>query len=270
MANTIKAAVVQAAPVLFDTPKTMLKLADLAREATGMGANLIVFPEAFVGGYPKGHDFGARLGMRTPEGREEFRRYFESAIDVPGPAASRLGESPETLGVHLVVGVIERDGGTLYCTALTFGPDWPTSRQAPQADADGDGAAGLGLWRRLDLDCGRHADRQDRAVSSAGRTICRCCGMAMYAQGVELYCAPTVDDRDDLASYDAARSPSKGGASCSRPASISRAAMVRSTTRPFTAMTRAPYLSAVAPASSTRSAMCSSNPISTGETIKTA
>ena len=62
-----KAAVVQAAPVLFDTPKTLSKLAELARDAAGRGAELVVFPEAFVGGYPKGLDFGARLGTRSPE-----------------------------------------------------------------------------------------------------------------------------------------------------------------------------------------------------------
>ena len=61
MQSTIKAAVVQAAPVLFDTPRTMVKLAELARKAANQGADLVVFPEAFVGGYPKGLDFGARL-----------------------------------------------------------------------------------------------------------------------------------------------------------------------------------------------------------------
>src|ERR1700759_2806575 len=122
MSKTIKAPVVQAGPALFDTPKTMSKLAERAREAAGLGANLVVFPEAFVGGYPKGLDFGARLGMRSPEGREDFRRYHESAIDLPGPEATRLGEVARDNGVHLVVGVIERDRGTLYCTALTYGP----------------------------------------------------------------------------------------------------------------------------------------------------
>src|ERR1700730_17523670 len=123
MSKTIKAAVVQTGPVLFDTPKTMSKLAERARETTGLGANLVVFPEAFVGGYPKGLDFGARLGMRSPEGREDFRRYYESAITVPGPEMLEIAEVARRDRLHLVVGVIERDGGTLYCTALMFGPD---------------------------------------------------------------------------------------------------------------------------------------------------
>ena len=52
------------------------------------GANLIVLPEAFVGDCPKEIDFGARLGPRNPEGPDELRRYYESTIDVPGPAAT--------------------------------------------------------------------------------------------------------------------------------------------------------------------------------------
>ena len=57
---TVKAVVVQAAPILFDTSRTLEKLADLTRDASAQGADLVVFPEAFIGGYPKGLDFGAR------------------------------------------------------------------------------------------------------------------------------------------------------------------------------------------------------------------
>src|SRR4051812_9674539 len=86
-----RVAVVQAAPVLFDTARTLDRLAQLTAEAAARQAELVVFPEAFVGGYPKGHDFGISLGMRTPEGRDEFRRLFDSAVDVPGPATEALG-----------------------------------------------------------------------------------------------------------------------------------------------------------------------------------
>ncbi len=87
----MRVAVVQAAPVLFDTPKTLQKLADLAADAARKGAELVVFPEAFVGGYPKGHDFGVSVGIRSPEGRDEFRRYFENAIEISGPGAELIG-----------------------------------------------------------------------------------------------------------------------------------------------------------------------------------
>jgi nitrilase len=56
-------------------------------------------------------------------GRKLFRRYFEGAIDVPGPATGRLGEAARAQAAWAVIGVIGRDGGTLYCTALFFAPD---------------------------------------------------------------------------------------------------------------------------------------------------
>src|SRR3954453_17285448 len=119
----VRVAVVQAAPTLFDPPRPLQKLPDLPADPARQRAVLVVFPEAFVGGYPKGHDFGVVVGLRSPEGRDEYRRLFESAIDVPGEATGAIGKVARENGVHLVVGVVERDGGTLYCTALILGPD---------------------------------------------------------------------------------------------------------------------------------------------------
>lgn len=102
----MRAAVVQAAPALFDTPRSLDKLAALAAAAARQGAGLVVFPEAFVGGYPKGHDFGVSVGVRSPEGRDEFRRLFESAVEVPGPATERIGSVAGDHTLHLVVGVV--------------------------------------------------------------------------------------------------------------------------------------------------------------------
>src|SRR5437868_6984080 len=121
--NNHRVAVVQAGPVPFDRSRTLAKALTLVSEAAAQGAELIVFPEAYLTGYPKGLDFGARVGMRSPEGRREFRRYFESAIDVPGPETEALADAAARTGAYLVIGVIERQIGTLYCTALFFGPD---------------------------------------------------------------------------------------------------------------------------------------------------
>ena len=118
--STFRAAVIQAAPVVFNRDATIEKIRTLAADAATQGAKLAVFPEAFVSAYPKGLDFGARVGGRTAEGRVMFRRYFESAIDVPGPAVDAIGEIAREHAMYIVIGVIERDGGTLYCTALFF------------------------------------------------------------------------------------------------------------------------------------------------------
>lgn len=66
--------------LLFITDKAERLLA----EAAGYGSQLVVFPEAFIGGYPRGSNFGVTIGNRTAKGKEEFRKYHASAIDVPG------------------------------------------------------------------------------------------------------------------------------------------------------------------------------------------
>src|ERR1700730_2212874 len=121
--KSVRAAVVQNSAVVFNREATLEKVARLVKDAKREGAELVVFPEAFVSAYPKGLDFGAVIGSRTAEGREDFRRYFESAVDVPGPAVDFLGQLAGDHHVHLVIGVIERDGGTLYCTVLFFSPE---------------------------------------------------------------------------------------------------------------------------------------------------
>jgi len=81
-----RVAVVQSSPVVFDLKRTIEKLTSLTHEAAKQGAKLVLFPEAFISAYPRGLDFGAVVGSRTDAGREDFRRYWESSVDVPGPA----------------------------------------------------------------------------------------------------------------------------------------------------------------------------------------
>ena len=60
---------------------------------------------------------------RSDKGREDFRRYWESSVDVPGPAVEDLGRTARSNSIYLVIGVVERDGGTLYCSVLFFAPN---------------------------------------------------------------------------------------------------------------------------------------------------
>src|ERR1700741_5002721 len=115
-------AVVQASPVVFDRERTTAKVHALAGDAARQGARLVLFPEAFVSAYPRGLDFGAVVGARTDAGREGFRRYWASSVDIPGPAIDRLARTARSFDIFLVVGVVERDGGTLYCTVVFFAP----------------------------------------------------------------------------------------------------------------------------------------------------
>ncbi len=189
------AAVVQNAPVVFDVNATLTKINELTADAAKKGATLVVFPEAFVSAYPKGLDFGARVGMRSAEGRDTFRRYFESAIDVPGPATETLAKTAKTHGVYLVLGVIEREIGTLYCTALFFAPDGTLLGKHRKVMPT---AMERIIWGFGD---GSTMPVFDTAIGKLGAVICwenymPLMRMAMYAKGIELYCAPTADDRE--------------------------------------------------------------------------
>src|ERR1700758_5703891 len=105
--TNVRVAVVQAGAVPFDSDACIDKAVRLIEEAAAMGARVIVFPEAFIGGYPKGLNFGLVVGARDPAGREEFRLYLDAAIVVPGPQTHRLGEAAATRGSYVVIGVIE-------------------------------------------------------------------------------------------------------------------------------------------------------------------
>jgi nitrilase len=193
--STVRVAVVQAAPVAFDRESTLQRVRALTSEAAGEGARLIVFPEAFVSGYPRGLDFGARVGSRTPEGRELFRRYWESAVVVPGPATEELGSSAREAGAYLVMGVVERDGGTLYCTVLFFDPGGSLMGKHRKLMPT---AAERLVWGQGD---GSTMPVFDTPLGKLGAVICwenymPMLRMHMYARGIQLYCAPTADDRE--------------------------------------------------------------------------
>lgn len=191
----VKVAVVQAGSVLFGTPATLRKLARLAEDAALEGAKLIVFPEAFVGGYPKGVTFGAHVGSRSAEGRDLFRRYYDSAITVPGLETAAIGEIAAKQRTHIVTGVIERDGGTLYCSVLHFDDKGELINRRRKLMPT---ACERLIWGMGD---GSTLDVVQTPFGRVGAVICwenymPMLRMAMYDGGVELYCAPTVDDRD--------------------------------------------------------------------------
>lgn len=192
---SVVVAAVQAGSVLFDTPATLAKGERLIREAAAAGARLVVLPEAFVGGYPKGVDFGVTVGSRSAEGRELFRRYREAAIAVPGAETARLAELSSQLGVDLVIGVIERGGGTLYCTALFVTPAGGMVAKHRKLLPT---AAERYLWGQGDGST-MPAVRSEYGV--LGAAICwenylPLFRQTMYAKGVDIWCAPTVDDRE--------------------------------------------------------------------------
>jgi nitrilase len=124
--RSVEVAVIQAGSPLFDGVAAVEKACRLIGEAGASGARLILLPEAFIGGYPRGLSFGTVVGSRSGEGRELFARYHEAALEVPGPGVERLGAAAAAAKAFVAVGVVERDAGhpgTLYCSLLYFDPD---------------------------------------------------------------------------------------------------------------------------------------------------
>jgi len=193
--ETFKAAVIQAASIPTDSMACAAKAAALIHEAAQAGARVLVFPEAFLGGYPKGNAFGSPIGMRTPRGRDDYARYHGQAIRLDGEEVAIVAQAAAEAQAVVVIGCIEADGGTLYCTVLYF-----------------DGDKGLvGKHRKLMPTAGERliwgfGDGStmpviDTAYGRVGAVICwenymPMLRMYMYSQGVALYCAPTADDRD--------------------------------------------------------------------------
>lgn len=188
------AACIQAAPVAFDVARTLEKARDLIADASRQGAKLILFPEAFVSAYPRGANFGAAIGARSMEGREQFKLYHASSIDVPGPAVDALALVAKQNTVHLVIGVIERDGGTLYCTVLFFTDDGTFIGKHRKLMPTGSERL---VWGFGD---GSTLPVYDTAIGRLGAVICwenymPMLRAAMYAQRIQVYCAPTADGR---------------------------------------------------------------------------
>ena len=195
----LTAAVAQTASVLLDTPATIDRALSWMAEAAARGAQVLVFPEAFIGGYPKGADFHIYIGGRTPQGRAEYKHYFDAAVSVDGPEIAQLAKAALQHKLYVCVGIIERDGGTLYCTAVYLGPDGRV----------------LGKHRKLmptalerlvwGFGDGSTLQAVDTPYGKLGAVICwenymPALRMAMYQQRIALYCAPTADDRDSWAS----------------------------------------------------------------------
>lgn len=193
--RTVRVAVVQTAPVAFDLPATLDRVHQLTTTAAAQGAELVLFPEAFVSAYPRGLTFGSVIGSRSDEGRAWYERYWASSVDLSGPHAEQLGAIARAHALHLVIGVMERAGGSLYCSVCTFGPDGTllaTHRKlVPTAAerivwAQGDGASVHGV---------------PTPVGVLGTAVCwenymPLLRTALYEDGVQLWLAPTADSRD--------------------------------------------------------------------------
>ena len=194
-----RVAIIQAAAVPYEPMASVEKAGGILRRVAEQGARLAVFPEAYIGGYPKGASFGSVIGNRSGVGRELYQRYVEGAVALDGPELAALAEFVEQTGVITVVGIIERFGRTLYCTAVTLAPGRGIAGYHRKLMPTGQERL---VWGFGD---GSTIEPVNSEIGVLGSVICwenymPALRQAMFAQGVELYCAPTADDRPSWAS----------------------------------------------------------------------
>ncbi|MHA2937106.1 carbon-nitrogen hydrolase family protein [Vibrio sp. RC27] len=195
MNKNCKVAIIQDSSVPFDSEKTADKSVQLIEECAENGAELVVFPEAFIGTYPKGLTFDAPVGTRLPEGRNDFYRYFEGAVELDGEEMTKVVVASSENSIFVVMGIIERVGSTLYCSVVFVDPKLGVVNVRRKLMPTG---AERLVWGFGD---GSTLDVVDSDIGKIGAVICwenymPSLRMAMYAQGVELYCVPTADDRE--------------------------------------------------------------------------
>jgi len=194
----VKVCLVQDSPVFFDKEKSLQKVETLVAENVKKGCQLIIFPESFIPGYPRGFSFGANIGKRTDEGRQLYAEYVNNSISIEGKDLKRLEELSRRHAMYLVIGVTERqeNNGSLYCSMLYISPT--------------DGLLGVhrkikptGTERTIWAEAsGESLVTFKTKIGKLGGLICwenymPEARMAMYKKGVEIYIAPTADSREE-------------------------------------------------------------------------
>lgn len=198
MKKNLKVAVIQSAPVLFNKDATIKKTGMLVTDAVNNGANLVLFPEAFIPAYPRGLSFGTVVGSRSSEGKSTWLRYWDNSLEIPGEDQEELGNIAKKHNLYLVIGVIEKDQdtqGTLYCTLLYFAPDGKLIGKHRKLKPT---AAERIIWGEGD---GSDLQVHQTELGRIGGLICwenymPLARMALYKQGIQIYLAPTADQRD--------------------------------------------------------------------------
>ena len=195
MRESVKVACVQAEPAILDREATLDKLATLTAEAAGAGAQLVVFPETFVPVYPSSRWARTFAGWADERAKAVFARICANAVEVPGPAADRLGEIAREHGVWLVTGVNELERGTLYNTLLYHAPDGSLALHHRKLVPTNHERL---IWGQGD---GRGLRAVETPLGRLGGLICwenymPLARFALYESGLELYIASTADDGD--------------------------------------------------------------------------
>ncbi|MBR9918005.1 carbon-nitrogen hydrolase family protein [bacterium] len=189
--------VVQATPILFDLENSIKKIEYWTEQASKENPDLVLFPEAFLPGYPRGLTFGTKVGDRSASGRETWLRFWENSLSVPGAYVSDLSEIAKKYNTWLVIGVVEKgDSGSLYCSVLYFNNEGTLVGKHRKLKPT---AAERIIWGEGD---GSDLEVYKSEFGKISGLICwenymPLARTFLYEKGVQIYLAPTADQRDN-------------------------------------------------------------------------
>jgi predicted amidohydrolase len=190
--TTVRVAAIQATPVILDADACVAKAIRLFEESAGKGAQLAVLPETFIPLYPSNR--WAKGAANFSGWDELWEQLHANSIEVPGPHVDELAAACRRLKLHAVVGINERDGGSLYNAFVTLGPGGLLHKHRKLMPTQ---------HERLFHGIGAGTDLQpvDTALGKIGGLICwenrmPLARWAVYQSGPQIWVAPTADDSD--------------------------------------------------------------------------
>ncbi len=196
--STCKIAVIQAAPIMFDKVACTKKAIGQINTASQNGAQLIVFPELFIPGYPYGMTFGFTTGSRTAEGRLDWKYYYDNSIVIPGPETALLAEAAKKAKTYVSIGVSERDAtsATLYNSNIVFSPEGKIDAVHRKLKPTG---AERVIWGDANQD---YFPITQSPWGPIGSLICwesymPLARVALYQKGVTIYISPNTNDNKE-------------------------------------------------------------------------
>lgn len=196
--KTCAIAVVQAAPVMFDKAACTEKALSLIRSAAEKQAEVIVFPELFIPGYPYGMTFGFTVGSRSEDGRQDWKLYYDNSILVPGPETAALAQAAKAARAYVSIGVSERDAvsGTLYNSNLVFSPKGELDAVHRKLKPTG---AERVVWGDGNRDYFPITETPWGPMASliCWESYMPLARVALYEKGVTLYISPNTNDNDE-------------------------------------------------------------------------
>ena len=193
MREPVKVACAQVEPVLFDRAATIDRIAEVAAEIAGNGAQLVLFPEAFIPAYPSNR--WVRFLAGGQDAKSAYAKLARESLEIPGPDSDRLGEIAREHGIWLAVGANELDRGTIYNALLLYGPDGKLSLHHRKLVPTNHERL---VWGQGD---GAGLEAVETTIGRVGGLICwenfmPLARFSLYESGVEIYLAPTAEDSE--------------------------------------------------------------------------